>query len=117
MGRGRPEGAGADSVFVTHQAGFFAQGRYTIGTVQSSDDPAAYRVPNQFMFGTELLVAPITEPADPGTRMGSVDAWLPEGEWIDVFTGLRYRGGRTIALHRDRLARDLFFLGRAGDRG
>jgi hypothetical protein len=53
------------------------------------------------MFGTELLVAPITEPADPGTRMGSVDAWLPEGEWIDVFTGLRYRGGRTIALHRD----------------
>ncbi len=62
---------------------------------------AAYGVPNQFMFGTELLVAPITEPADPGTRMGSVDAWLPEGEWIDVFTGLRYRGGRTIALHRD----------------
>jgi len=62
---------------------------------------AAYGVPNQFMFGTELLVAPITEPADPGTRMGSVEAWLPEGEWIDVFTGLRYRGGRTIALHRD----------------
>ena len=28
-------------------------------------------------------------------------AELPEGEWIDVFTGLRYRGGRTIALHRD----------------
>ena len=62
---------------------------------------AAYGVPNQFMFGTELLVAPITEPADPGTRMGSVEAWLPDGEWIDVFTGLRYRGGRTIALHRD----------------
>ena len=62
---------------------------------------AAYGVPNQFMFGTELLVAPITEPADPGTRMGSVEAWLPEGEWIDVFTGLRYRGGRRIALHRD----------------
>ena len=27
-----PEGAGADSVFVTHKAGFFSQGRYTIGT-------------------------------------------------------------------------------------
>ena len=64
-------------------------------------EEAAYGVPNQFMFGTELLVAPITAPADPDTRLGAVNAWLPEGEWIDVFTGLRYRGGRTIALHRD----------------
>ncbi|MFV0453295.1 MAG: hypothetical protein ACK5LS_13830, partial [Propioniciclava sp.] len=31
-----PEGAGADSVFVTHKAGFFAQGRYTIGTLTSA---------------------------------------------------------------------------------
>ena len=53
------------------------------------------------MFGTELLVAPITAPADPDTRLGAVSAWLPEGDWIDVFTGQRYRGGRTIALHRD----------------
>jgi Glycosyl hydrolases family 31 len=65
------------------------------------DAAAAYEVPNQFMFGTQLLVAPITAPADPETRMGTVDAWLPDGEWVDVFTGLRYRGGRTIALHRD----------------
>jgi alpha-glucosidase (family GH31 glycosyl hydrolase) len=62
---------------------------------------AAYEVPNQFMFGTELLVAPITSPMDLDTRLGAVNAWLPEGEWLDVFTGLRYRGGRTIALHRD----------------
>ena len=31
-----PEGAGADSLFVTHKAGFFAQGRYTIGTLESA---------------------------------------------------------------------------------
>jgi hypothetical protein len=62
---------------------------------------AAYEVPNQFMFGTELLVAPITSPMDLDTRLGAVNAWLPEGEWLDDFTGLRYRGGRTIALHRD----------------
>ena len=31
-----PSGAGADSVFVTHKAGFFSQGRYTIGTVESA---------------------------------------------------------------------------------
>jgi alpha-glucosidase (family GH31 glycosyl hydrolase) len=65
------------------------------------DEAAAYDVPNQFMFGTELLVAPITSPADRVTGLGRVKAWLPEGEWIDVFTGLGYSGGRTVYLHRD----------------
>ena len=51
------------------------------------DEPAAYDVPNQFMFGSELLVAPITSPADPATGLGRVKAWLPEGTWTDVFTG------------------------------
>ena len=39
-----PDGAGADSVFVTHKAGFFVQGRYTIGTVQTAGDPEAYDI-------------------------------------------------------------------------
>ena len=39
-----PEGAGADSVFVTHKAGFFVQGRYTIGTVKAAGDPENYDV-------------------------------------------------------------------------
>jgi len=65
------------------------------------DEPAAYTVPNQFMFGTELLVAPITTPADRETGLARVKAWLPEGEWVDVFTGTTYRGGRTLHLYRD----------------
>jgi alpha-glucosidase (family GH31 glycosyl hydrolase) len=65
------------------------------------EEAAAYTVPNQFMFGTELLVAPITSPADPVTGLGRVKAWLPEGTWTDVFTGLTYSGGRTVYLHRD----------------
>lgn len=39
-----PEGAGADSVFVTHKSGFFVQGRYTIGTVKAAGDPQNYDV-------------------------------------------------------------------------
>lgn len=39
-----PEGAGADSVFVAHKAGFFVQGRYTIGTIQAAGDPQDYDV-------------------------------------------------------------------------
>lgn len=61
----------------------------------------AYRVPNEFGFGTELVVAPITTPADPVTRLGSVRTWLPAGTWIDLLTGVAYDGGREALLHRD----------------
>ncbi|WP_309064840.1 ABC transporter substrate-binding protein [Microbacterium sp.] len=39
-----PDGAGADSVFVTHKAGFFAQGRYTIGTLTSAGVQDSYDI-------------------------------------------------------------------------
>lgn len=39
-----PEGAGADSLFVTHKAGFFSQGRYTIGTVTSAGEQDSYDI-------------------------------------------------------------------------
>lgn len=39
-----PEGAGADSLFVRHKAGFFAQGRYTIGTLKSAGVQADYDI-------------------------------------------------------------------------
>ena len=65
------------------------------------ESPEAYDVPHQFMFGTELLVAPITSPRDPSTGLARVTAWLPEGTWIDVFTGVRYAGNRMLHLHRD----------------
>jgi len=64
------------------------------------EDREAYEVPNQFYFGTELLVCPITEPTNRDTRMASFDAWLPEGDWFDIFTGTHYRGGRRIRLSR-----------------
>jgi alpha-glucosidase (family GH31 glycosyl hydrolase) len=64
----------------------------------------AYAVPRQFRFGDSLLVAPITDPSDEVTLLGSTEAWLPEGTWADIFTGMVYRigaGGQHIRLHRD----------------
>jgi hypothetical protein len=61
----------------------------------------AYRHPTQFVFGTQLLVAPITSPADRRTTTGSVRAWLPEGLWVDVLDDLVYDGGRELVLHRN----------------
>lgn len=65
------------------------------------DAEPAYRVPNQFTFGSQLLVMPITEPRDPVTLRGAVRGWLPPGTWVDVFTGTVYDGDREAELHRD----------------
>ncbi|MEV0890208.1 TIM-barrel domain-containing protein [Promicromonospora sp. NPDC050262] len=60
----------------------------------------AYRVPNQYAFGSELVVAPITSPRDAASLRGSVRVWLPEGLWTDIFTDAVYQGGRTVEMHR-----------------
>ena len=62
--------------------------------------PEALASRNTFLFGTELLVAPLTTPTDRLTTMASVTTWLPAGEWVDFFTGVRYTGGRFVELHR-----------------
>jgi alpha-glucosidase (family GH31 glycosyl hydrolase) len=76
------------------------------------EDPRAYTVPNQFVFGSELLVAPVTVPRDRVTLRGAVRAWLPPGAWVDVFTGTAYDGDREVELHRD--GRSIPVLLRAG---
>ena len=53
----------------------------------------AYCVPNEYYFGTELLVSPITCKTDPVSRLAKATTWLPEGQWCDMFTGTVYRGG------------------------
>ncbi|XWX02391.1 hypothetical protein V2A60_010428 [Cordyceps javanica] len=60
----------------------------------------AYGVPNQYYFGSQMLVAPITSPQNRGTKTGKVKAWLPPGTWVDFFTGVVYDGNRSMWLSR-----------------
>jgi alpha-D-xyloside xylohydrolase len=58
-------------------------------------DEKAIDLPDEFMFGPSLLVAPVTH-ADATSR----DVYLPKGaDWYDFWTGKRLNGGQTI--HRD----------------
>lgn len=61
----------------------------------------AYQVPNQYLFGSEMMVAAVTTPCIKSLRMAKTTVWIPEGEWYDIFTGLRYHGGRKMNLYRD----------------
>lgn len=64
------------------------------------EQPEAYEVPNEYYFGTELVVCPITEPTDKVAGTACVKAWIPEGKWYDIFSGLKYDGGRMLELYR-----------------
>lgn len=64
------------------------------------EDELAYAVPNQYYFGTELMVTPIVEPMNPNLHVAATTAWLPDGEWFDFFTGHRYTGGKQMRLFR-----------------
>ena len=62
----------------------------------------AYSQRTQYLFGSSLMVCPITAPADKATGMGSVKVWIPEGVWTDFFTGKTYRGHRVAVLNRSK---------------
>jgi alpha-glucosidase (family GH31 glycosyl hydrolase) len=60
----------------------------------------AYEVPNQYMFGDSLLVAPITSPRNAITELACTKAWLPPENWVDIFNGKVFEGNRKLWLHR-----------------
>ena len=61
----------------------------------------AYEVKNQYFFGSELIVCPITERIDTRFELAGTDAYIPSGRWTDIFTGRIYSGDKKIKLFRD----------------
>ena len=61
----------------------------------------AYEAKNEYYFGSQLLVSPITKPAHRKLNLGYADTWLPEGRWTDIFTGRIYNGGQWVRMYRD----------------
>ena len=60
------------------------------------EEDAAYDAVNQYMFGDDILVAPVMKPVDPVTKEAEVEVWLPNGEWYDVSRGEMLAGGRKL---------------------
>ena len=56
--------------------------------VEFPDDPGAWRVDDEYLFGSQILVAPLVESGITGRTV-----YLPEGKWIDYQTEKVYEGG------------------------
>ena len=58
------------------------------------DCPEAYSFRNEYMFGDDMLVAPITAPME--GNFSTLDIWLPQGSWYEVCTGTMLQGGQVV---------------------
>ncbi|MBO4498646.1 MAG: alpha-xylosidase [Bacteroidaceae bacterium] len=56
--------------------------------IEYPDDPAAWRVETEYMFGSQILVAPLME-----SGMTARQVYLPKGKWTDYQTGRVFEGG------------------------
>lgn len=56
--------------------------------VEFPHDPGAWKVDDEYLFGSQILVAPLLESGMTGRTV-----YLPEGKWIDYQTEKVYEGG------------------------
>lgn len=61
----------------------------------------AYESRNEYYFGDDMLVCPMTSPIERTSQLAQFKGWLPPGKWIDWMSGRAYQGGRKIDFYRD----------------
>jgi alpha-glucosidase len=60
------------------------------------DQAAAYQSREEYVFGDQMLAAPVTAPADKVSGLAAEKVWLPKGEWIEWPTGKHFTGPATV---------------------
>lgn len=56
----------------------------------------AYAFPNEYMFGEDMIIDPVTRAIGNDSLYVSKKIWLPEGQWYEWYTGSLIEGGKTV---------------------
>lgn len=56
----------------------------------------AYTSKDEYLFGGQMIVAPVVAPADKSSGLTTQSVWLPKGEWIEWPTGKHLTGPATF---------------------
>lgn len=62
----------------------------------SPEAKEAYDFRNQYMFGDNMMIAPVTKAVDEVDGYARMNVWLPEGQWLEYETGTMLDGGQTL---------------------
>jgi len=57
----------------------------------------AYTSKNEYMFGDNMIIAPVTSPIDKASGLAAEKIWLPVGEWIEWDTGRHFTGPTEVS--------------------
>lgn len=60
----------------------------------------AYRFPNQYYFGSSLVIAPVVSPRDVRTNHAKTKVWVPPRRHVEILTGSVYDGDRELDMYR-----------------
>jgi alpha-glucosidase len=60
------------------------------------EESAAYDSKGEYVFGDQMIAAPVTAPSDKTTGLATEKVWLPAGEWIECPTGKHLTGPVTV---------------------
>ncbi len=60
------------------------------------EEAAAYTAKGQYLFGSQMLVAPVVTRVSAADEMAEVKVWLPPGRWFDTARGCFEKGGQVI---------------------
>ncbi len=61
----------------------------------SPEAQEAYEFKEEYMFGDNMLIAPVTEEVNKQDGYATVKLWLPEGLWLEYETGEMLQGGQS----------------------
>ena len=63
---------------------------------EAPEAPEAYAAKDEYMFGDEILVAPVTKAVAKDSQLATRTVWLPEGNWYEWQTGAHLQGPTTL---------------------
>ncbi len=63
------------------------------------ENQESFEVKNEYFFGSEILVCPVTTKLDGKTKTAATKVWLPQGRWTNIFDGKIYKGGQTVVIN------------------
>ncbi len=63
------------------------------------DKKESFEYGNEYFYGSEILVCPVTTKLDAKTKTAATKMWLPDGRWTNIFDGKIYKGGQEVVIN------------------
>ena len=60
------------------------------------ESPESYEANGEYLFGENMLVAPVVQPVDPASGLATEHVWLPPGDWIEWSSGRHLHGPTSV---------------------